>query len=85
MRTYKYAEKTVSLNTMEAEEMKFSGMSNRELFCVLTGDYGVLAQAQLQDIIKMYLKYSKTHKLPEDVDLKTMVAECLEGKYDLKE
>ena len=62
--------------------MKFSGMSNRELFCVLTGDYGVLAQSQLQDIIKMYLKYSKKHKLTEETDLKTMVRECLEGKYD---
>ncbi len=62
--------------------MKFSGMSNRELFCVLTGDYGVLAQSQLQDIVKMYLKYSKKHNLTEEADLKTMVRECLEGKYD---
>lgn len=63
--------------------MKFSGMSNRELFCVLTGDYGVVAQSQLQDIIRMYLKYSKEKKLSRDVDLQTMVKECLEGKYDL--
>ena len=62
--------------------MKFSGMSNRELFCVLTGDYGVLAQAQLQDIVRKHLKYAKTHKLTEEADLKTMVRECLEGKYD---
>ena len=65
--------------------MKFSGMNNRELFCVLTGDYGVLAQSQLQDIIRAYLKYSKDSKLPDTVDLQTMVKEYLEGKYDTKE
>ena len=59
-------------------------MSNRELFCVLTGDYGVIAQSQLQDIVKTYLKYSKDHHLPDDVDLQTMVKEYIAGKYDQK-
>lgn len=51
-------------------------MNNRELFCVLTGDRGVLAQAQLQDLI---LRYKK--KYPEkvgqlgEVDLSAIVAE----------
>ena len=51
-------------------------MTNRELFCVLTGDRGVLLQAQLQDIIARYkAKYpEKVGKLGE-VDLSAIVAE----------
>ena len=51
-------------------------MTNRELFCVLTGDRGVLAQAQLQNLILRYKeKYpEKVGKLGE-VDLSAIVAE----------
>lgn len=53
--------------------MNLTEMTNRELFCVLTGDRGVLAQAQLQD---MLLRYKAAH--PEqtgEIDLSAVVAE----------
>ena len=43
-------------------------MDNRELFCVLTGDRGVMAQMYLQEVVKEYLA---SHK--EEADLQTMV------------
>ncbi len=43
-------------------------MDNRELFCVLTGDRGVMAQMYLQEVVKEYLAGHK-----EEADLKTMV------------
>ena len=51
-------------------------MTNRELFCVLTGDRGVLLQARLQELIVRYkAKYpEKVGKLGE-VDLSAIVAE----------
>lgn len=54
---------------MDTENIKsFYEMSNRELFCTLTGDNGFLAQQLLQDIVRKYLaKYSETK------DLQTMV------------
>ncbi len=56
-------------------------MSNRELFSVLAGS-DVIQQAYLQKIVRAYLKYTKAHgEHHEDVDLKTMVREYLEGKY----
>ena len=57
-------------------------MNNRELFCVLTGDRGVLLQAKLQNIIRMHMKFTDEKHLTGDVDLKTMVTEYAEGKYD---
>lgn len=48
----------------EAENTKsFLEMDNRELFCVLTGDRGVMAQMALQKIVKEYLaKNPKSEK-----------------------
>ena len=43
-------------------------MSNRELFCVLTGEKGVMAQMYLQNLIRDYLA---SHE--DEVDLHTMV------------
>jgi len=43
-------------------------MDNRELFCVLTGDRGVMAQMYLQEVVKEYLAGHK-----EEADLQTMV------------
>lgn len=57
-------------------------MNNRELFCVLTGDRGVLLQAKLQNIIRLHMKFTDEKHLSGDVDLKTMVAEYAAGKYD---
>lgn len=34
----------------------FLDMSNRELFCVLTGDRGIMAQAALQGIVREYMR-----------------------------
>lgn len=59
-----------------------SEMSNRELFCVLTGTEGVLAQAQLQNVVRLYLRHTKLHGEDRDADLQTMVREFLEGRYD---
>lgn len=51
-------------------------MNNRELFCVLTGDRGVLAQAQLQDLILRYKeKYPEKVGQLGEVDLSAIVAE----------
>lgn len=36
-------------------EKSFLEMNSRELFCVLTGDAGVMAQAALQKIIKAFM------------------------------
>ena len=50
-------------------------MDNRELFCVLTGDRGVMAQMFLQEVVKEYLKGHK-----EEADLKTMVRTVVDGR-----
>ena len=57
-------------------------MTNRELFCVLTGTEGVVPQAQLQRVIRLYLRHIKLHGEERDADLRTMVREYLEGRYD---
>ena len=49
-------------------EKTFVEMTNRELFTVLTGDRGIMAQVQLQNIIKEYLAAHTG-----DADLATMV------------
>ncbi|MBQ0001409.1 MAG: hypothetical protein KBT01_07740 [Clostridiales bacterium] len=52
-----------------SEVKSFLEMSNRELFCVLTGDRDVMAQMALQKIIRKYMK-----EYPDrDADLMTMV------------
>ncbi len=55
-------------------------MTNRELFCVLTGDRGVLQQAQLQELIVRY-KARHPEKVGQlgEVDLSAIVAEMSEG------
>ena len=61
----------------EKETQKpFAEMDNHELFCVLTGDYGVIAQAQLHRILNKYR--AKHHTL--DKDMKAMVEEVLRGE-----
>ncbi len=59
-----------------------SEMSNRELFCVLTGTEGVLEQARLQKIVRLYIRHSKLHGEERDKDLRTMVREYMDGVYD---
>ena len=49
-------------------EKTFVEMSNRELFTVLTGERGIMAQLQLQNAVRDYLA---AHT--EDADLVTMV------------
>ena len=56
-------------------EKTFAQMSNRELFCVLTGDRGIMAQMYLQNLVKEYLA---SHD--DDPDLATMVKITLEEK-----
>lgn len=62
-------------NTPDAAESQktFAEMDNHELFCVLTGDRGVVAQAELQRILNTYR--AKHHCL--DKDMKVMVEEIL--------
>lgn len=55
-------------------------MTNKELFSVLAGS-DVIGQAYLQNIVKAYLKHAKAEGREEDIDLRTMVREYLEGKY----
>ena len=43
-------------------------MSNRELFCVLTGEKGVMAQMYLQNLIREYMAANT-----DEPDLQTMV------------
>ncbi len=52
------------------EQKPFIEMSNKELFCVLTGDRGIMAQALLQKLIRAYMDKYPTD---EDVELHTMV------------
>lgn len=54
-----------------------SEMTNRELFGVLTGNQGVMAQLQLQKVILACRRSGKA----EGADLKTMVSGYLSGKY----
>ena len=60
----------------------FIEMNNRELFAVLAGNQGVMAQMELQNIVKAYLSHCRrTDNAHPDVDLQTMVKEYLEGTY----
>lgn len=52
-----------------SETKSFLEMSNRELFCILTGDRDVMAQMALQKIIR---KFMAKHPDREE-DLQTMV------------
>lgn len=57
----------------DTREIKpFIEMSNKELFCVLTGERGIMAQFELQKLVKAYLA---SHD--KDVDLHTMVETML--------
>ncbi len=57
-------------------------MNNSELFSVLAGS-DVIQQAYLQKIVRAALRYSKENPR-EDIDLRTMVSEYMDGKYDVK-
>lgn len=72
--TAKSKEAPGTIGEKEAQK-PFAEMDNHELFCVLTGDYGVIAQAQLQRILN---KYRAQHHIL-DKDMKTMVEEILRG------
>ena len=61
-------------------EKTFAQMSNRELFCVLTGDRGIMAQMHLQNLVKDYLA---SHD--DDPDLLTMVQVSLKEKESGKQ
>ena len=63
-------------------DKKIEDMTNRELFCVLTGTEGVLEQARLQRVVRLYIRHSQLHGEERDKDLRTMVREYLEGVYD---
>ena len=61
---------------MENDETKnFAQMNARELFLVLTGDKGIMAQTHLQKIIREYLA-----KYTEMSDLENMVRIILEDR-----
>ena len=54
-------------------------MDNRELFCVLTGDRGVVPQAMLQNMIRAYKqKYPERVGQIGEVDLSAIVKEMKE-------
>ena len=50
-------------------------MNNRELFCVMTGDRGVMAQMFLHEVVKEYLAKHK-----EEADLQIMVRTVVEER-----
>ena len=54
---------------------KLSEMTNRELFCVLTGDRDVLRQARLQNLILAYRKKHPERVGEGELDLAAIVAE----------
>ncbi|MBR2781121.1 MAG: hypothetical protein IKD81_06885 [Eubacteriaceae bacterium] len=61
---------------MENDETKsFAQMNARELFLVLTGDKGIMAQTHLQKIIREYLA-----RYTEMSDLESMVRIILEDR-----
>ena len=62
-------------------EKKLEEMDNRELFLALTGTYGVLTQARLQNIVRLYLAYSENNHLPDDITLRTIVEQHASGLY----
>ncbi|MBR2258578.1 MAG: hypothetical protein IJ899_14865 [Blautia sp.] len=55
---------------MEEIKKAFTEMTNQELFCVLTGERGVMEQMYLQNILKEYME---THQ--DAVDLAAIVRE----------
>ncbi len=63
----------------EINKKTFAQMSSRELFCVLTGDRGIMAQMFLQNLIREYMKEHE-----EEASLKTMVDTMLkeEGRLE---
>ena len=67
------AQKAPETPTPETPTVPFSEMDNQELFCVLTGDRGVIAQAELHRVLNLYR--AKHHELNKD--LATMVREIL--------
>lgn len=72
------AQKAPETAEPETVQTPFSEMDNQELFCVLTGDRGVLAQAELHRVLNLYR--AKHHEL--DKDLATMVREVLTDLAD---
>lgn len=59
----------------DSREIKpFIEMSNKELFCVLTGDRGIMAQMTLQKLARAYMEKYPTK---EDVELHAMVETML--------
>ena len=59
---------------MNIENIKpFTEMDRRELFTVLTGDRGIVAQMNLQNIIRDYVR-----KFGDTTDLVTMVRKMAE-------
>ena len=58
-------------------------MTNRELFCVLTGDRGVVQQAMLQNIIRDYkAKYPEKVGHFGEMDLSAIVREMAADKWE---
>ena len=63
-------------NTEMMKEIKpFTEMDSKELFSVLTGGHGIMAQMNLQNILRDYL-----HKHKDTADLVTMVRTMAEGE-----
>ena len=54
---------------------KLTEMTNRELFCVLTGDRDVLRQARLQNLILAYRKKHPERVGAGEMDLEAIIAE----------
>ena len=60
-----------------ADRKTLYDMTNRELFCVLAGDKGIVYQMYLQDALRKYLA---SH--PEEADLQTMVRTVVDEEAD---
>ena len=62
---------------------KISEMDNKELFCALTGEYGVVKQAYVQEAFR---RYKSVHG--EYAELTEMISAALRGElgdFELKE
>ncbi len=53
---------------------KLTEMTDRELFCTLTGSSNIVLQAQLIEIVSDYKAYCKMHNIPATLTLSEIVS-----------
>ena len=64
-------------------EQDLRTMTDRELFLVTTGTYGVVLKARLQNIVRKYLEHEGKANLEDGGDpLTEIVKNYYDGRYD---